>query len=118
MTIRTALLAALLSTSLIGAPAIAQSAATPAASPATAAQSAHDRLFQLFKQSDEDSLKRNPITVIALVAPASPPLQARSRRVSCGCVVVSIVAPVASARRRGAPEHRQQRDQRPQTQEF
>ena len=35
----------------------------PAAAPA-AAQSAHDRLFQLFKDSDEASLKRNPISAI------------------------------------------------------
>jgi hypothetical protein len=28
---------------------------------ATATQSAHDRLFKLFKDSDEASLKRNPI---------------------------------------------------------
>ena len=28
---------------------------------ATAPQSAHDRLFQLFRDSDEASLKRNPI---------------------------------------------------------
>jgi len=44
------------------APAIAQA---PAAAPAAAAQqSAHDRLFQLFKDSDEASLKRNPITAL------------------------------------------------------
>ncbi|HKX91035.1 MAG TPA: DUF885 domain-containing protein [Sphingomicrobium sp.] len=41
-------------------------AQTPAAAaPATAAQqSAHDRLFKLFKDSDEASLKRNPISAI------------------------------------------------------
>ena len=43
-------------------PAAAQTPA-PAAAPA-AAQSAHDRLFQLFKDSDEASLKRNPISAI------------------------------------------------------
>ena len=59
MIYRTAL-AALLSTSLLVGPAVAQSAAAPSA-PATAAQSAHDRLFNLFKQSDEDNLRRNPI---------------------------------------------------------
>ena len=32
-----------------------------APAPAAPVESAHDRLFQLFKQSDEDSLKRNPI---------------------------------------------------------
>jgi uncharacterized protein (DUF885 family) len=58
MTIRIAL-AALLSTSLMAGPALSQAA--PAA-PATApAQTAHDRLFNLFKQSDEDNLRRNPI---------------------------------------------------------
>jgi len=43
-------------------PAAAQPAA-PAA-PSATAQSAHDRLFQLFKDSDEASLKRNPISAI------------------------------------------------------
>src|SRR4051794_15889251 len=61
MTKRTAVFAALLSTTLFAVPTIASAAAAPAA---TAAQSAHDQLFQLFKQSDEDSLKRNPITGI------------------------------------------------------
>ena len=37
--------------------------AQPAA-PATAQQSAHDRLFQLFKDSDEASLKRNPLQAL------------------------------------------------------
>jgi uncharacterized protein (DUF885 family) len=60
MTVRIAL-AALLSTSLLAGPVLAQT--QPAAAPATAAaQSAHDRLFQLFKQSDEDNLRRNPIS--------------------------------------------------------
>ena len=62
MITRTAILAALLSTSLLGASANAQQAAAPAAAPAApAAETAHDRLFRLFKQSDEDNLKRNPI---------------------------------------------------------
>jgi uncharacterized protein (DUF885 family) len=63
MTSRTAILAAFLSTTLLAVPASAQGqAAAPAAETAApAAQSAHDRLFQLFKQSDEDNLKRNPI---------------------------------------------------------
>ena len=62
MITRTAILGALLSTSLLGAPANAQQAAAPVAAPvAPAAESAHDRLFRLFKQSDEDNLKRNPI---------------------------------------------------------
>jgi uncharacterized protein (DUF885 family) len=34
------------------------------AAPATAQQSAHDRLFQLFKESDEASLKRNPLQAL------------------------------------------------------
>jgi uncharacterized protein (DUF885 family) len=59
MTYRTAL-AALLATSLIAGPLAAQTAAAPAAAAQTA-ESAHDRLFKLFKQSDEDNLRRNPI---------------------------------------------------------
>jgi len=60
MTIRIAL-AALLSTSLLAGPVLAQ--AVPATAPATAAaQTPHARLFQLFKQSDEDNLRRNPIS--------------------------------------------------------
>ena len=53
----------ILSASLLAvtAPALAQAPATP---PATAQQSAHDRLFQLFKDSDEANLKRNPINAI------------------------------------------------------
>ena len=43
------------------APAVAE--AQPAA-PATAQQSAHDRLFQLFKDSDEANLKRNPLQAL------------------------------------------------------
>ena len=62
MITRTAILAALLSTSLLGASANAQQAAAPAdAAAKPAAETAHDRLFRLFKQSDEDNLKRNPI---------------------------------------------------------
>ena len=59
--LRSALLAAtLLGTPLAGGPALAQSAA-----PATAAaQSEHDQLFALFAKSDEDSLKRNPISAL------------------------------------------------------
>ena len=62
------LAALILSTSLIavGAPVLAappvvmaQAAAAPAAQ-----QSAHDRLFQLFKDSDEASLKRNPLQAL------------------------------------------------------
>jgi uncharacterized protein (DUF885 family) len=43
-------------------PAAAQAPAT--ADPTAAQQSAHDRLFQLFKDSDEDNLKRNPISAL------------------------------------------------------
>jgi uncharacterized protein (DUF885 family) len=52
----------ILSASLLalGAPAMAQAPAAAAA----AQQSAHDRLFQLFKDSDEASLKRNPLNAL------------------------------------------------------
>jgi hypothetical protein len=43
-------------------PAMAQAPA-PTAAP-SAQQSAHERLFQLFKDSDEASLKRNPIQAL------------------------------------------------------
>jgi len=45
---------------------LAPGAAFAAQSPATAAQqtSAHDRLFQLFKESDEASLQRNPMQAL------------------------------------------------------
>ena len=61
MVFRTAL-AALLTTSLLAGAAAAQIA--PASPPAVqpAAETAHDRLFRLFKQSDEDNLRRNPIS--------------------------------------------------------
>ena len=36
----------------------------PAAAPAEAAASAHDRLFKLFKDSDEANLKRNPLSAL------------------------------------------------------
>ncbi|HZC38312.1 MAG TPA: DUF885 domain-containing protein [Sphingomicrobium sp.] len=47
----------------LAAPAVAQA---PAAAPTAAAvqQSAHERLFQLFKDSDEASLKRNPVEAL------------------------------------------------------
>jgi uncharacterized protein (DUF885 family) len=65
MTSRFVALAALFSASLpamaLAAPA---QAATSAPSEAPAAETAHDRLFRLFKQSDEDSLRRNPISGI------------------------------------------------------
>ena len=47
----------------LAAPSGAQAPA-PAAPAGQAQQSAHDRLFQLFKDSDEASLKRNPIQAI------------------------------------------------------
>jgi uncharacterized protein (DUF885 family) len=43
-------------------PAVAD--AQPAPAPAAARQSAHDKLFQLFKESDEASLKRNPLQAL------------------------------------------------------
>ena len=57
---RTTTLAILLCTSLLSAPLAAQGA-QPVAAPAASAQSPHDRLFKLFKDSDEAQLKRNPI---------------------------------------------------------
>ena len=60
---RTATLAALLATSLLASPAAAQTApAAPAGATAPAAETAHDRLFRLFKESDEGNLRRNPIS--------------------------------------------------------
>ena len=64
-------LAALLSTSLLAACTTAQQQASapvvaaPAQVAAEAVQpSAHDRLFELFKASDEASLRRNPLNAI------------------------------------------------------
>ncbi|MCL6684784.1 DUF885 domain-containing protein [Sphingomonas alba] len=62
MTKRTAIFAALLSTTLFAIPSAASAQAAPAMT--ASQQSAHDQLFNLFKQSDEDSLKRNPISGI------------------------------------------------------
>ena len=45
-------------------PASAQTPAVTAPAAVPAAQSAHDRLFQLFKDSDEANLKRNPINAL------------------------------------------------------
>src|SRR3954463_6238576 len=42
----------------------AAQAPVPAPAVASAQQSAHDRLFELFKASDEASLKRNPIQAL------------------------------------------------------
>jgi uncharacterized protein (DUF885 family) len=60
---RSVALAALLSTSLLmgGVGVQAQTATSPATGAVPAAETAHDRLFRLFKQSDEDNLRRNPI---------------------------------------------------------
>ena len=54
----------ILSVSLLalGAPAAPLAAQSPA--PTAAQQSAHDRLFQLFRDSDEANLKRNPLNAI------------------------------------------------------
>ena len=60
MTSRTAL-AALLSATILAAP--AQAWAQPAATP-SAQQSEHEKLFALFKASDEASLKRNPLSAL------------------------------------------------------
>ena len=43
---------------------VATPVATPAQSPAATAQSPHDRLFKLFHDSDEATLKRNPIQAL------------------------------------------------------
>src|SRR3990170_2571984 len=67
MTSRITALAALLSPSLLTATAAAQPVAAPPTPPQTAQvaeASAHDRLFKLFKDSDEASLKRNPISAL------------------------------------------------------
>src|SRR3954454_17084320 len=53
----------LLSASLV-VPATAALGAQPAASSAPATQSAHDRLFQLFNESDEAYLKRTPLQAL------------------------------------------------------
>jgi len=59
-TLRSVLLATAFLVAPLSAPAFAQTAA-PAA---TAAQTEHDKLFALFAKSDEDSLKRNPISAL------------------------------------------------------
>lgn len=59
MTIRTLFAAALLGTTAIALPAVAQTA--PAA---TAAQSERDKMFALFAADDEANLKRNPISAL------------------------------------------------------
>src|SRR3954447_20852239 len=46
-------------------PATAALGAQPAASSAPATQSAHDRLFRLFNESDEAYFKRNPLQALA-----------------------------------------------------
>ena len=40
------------------------SAQTPAPAVSVAAETPHDRLFRLFKESDEDNLRRNPISAL------------------------------------------------------
>ncbi len=57
---RTTTIAILLSTAVLAAVPAAAQTAQPAAAPA-AAETPHDRLFRLFKESDEAQLKRNPI---------------------------------------------------------
>jgi uncharacterized protein (DUF885 family) len=59
---RTTTVAILLSTAFIAATPVMAQAAQPSVSPAAAAaETPHDRLFKLFKDSDEAQLKRNPI---------------------------------------------------------
>ncbi len=60
---RTTTLGILLSTSLLSITPLAAQTAQPAAAQAAtaAAETPHDRLFKLFKDSDEAQLKRNPI---------------------------------------------------------
>ena len=59
---RTTTLGILLSTSLLSVAPLAAQTSQPASAPATAAaETPHDRLFKLFKDSDEAQLKRNPI---------------------------------------------------------
>ncbi len=59
---RTTTLAILLSTSLLSMTPLAAQTPEPTAAPAAAAtETPHDRLFKLFKDSDEAQLKRNPI---------------------------------------------------------
>jgi uncharacterized protein (DUF885 family) len=45
-------------------PVVAEPALAPAPAPMVPQASAHDRLFQLFKQSDEASLERNPLQAL------------------------------------------------------
>lgn len=59
-TLRSALLATALLAAPLASPVLAQNAA-PAAS---TAQSEHEKLFALFAKSDEDSLKRNPLSAL------------------------------------------------------
>src|SRR5260221_11244375 len=53
----------LLTASLVIPATAARGAQPPPAAPAT--QSAHDRLFQLFNESDESYLKRNPLQALS-----------------------------------------------------
>ncbi len=62
----TALTAACAQTTATTAPMAAPDAAfEPAAAPAISQQAAHDALFALFKQSDEDNLRRNPLSALS-----------------------------------------------------
>ena len=78
------LLMKLLASLLLSASLVAAVPPPPRQQPAPASQqSAHDRLFQLFKESDEASLKRNPLQALyrgdyALRRPARRPLQRRA----------------------------------------
>jgi uncharacterized protein (DUF885 family) len=57
-------LAACATTNQAAAPAPATAEAPPAAAPAAPAESAHDRLYRLFQESDEANLRRNPISAM------------------------------------------------------
>ena len=59
--LRAILLASALLTAPLATPVLAQAAAPAATAPA---QSEHDKLFALFAKSDEDSLKRNPLSAL------------------------------------------------------
>jgi len=57
-------LAILLSTALLSIAPVAAQTAPSAATPVATAETPHEQLFRLFKESDEASLKRNPLSAI------------------------------------------------------
>ena len=56
--------AILLSTALLSVSPVAAQAGQPAAGATTVAETPHEQLFRLFKESDEASLKRNPLSAL------------------------------------------------------